>query len=79
MATADVIVFEKAGGGGQMSTRYSDSFECNHGAQFFTVKTEAFQSFLAPFIDPGIVVNPIGAGLIVWWEATASPSAVCRV
>lgn len=55
-AYAEVIVFEKARGvGGRMSTRYADPFIFDHGAQYFTARTDAFQSFLKPYMDEGIV------------------------
>jgi predicted NAD/FAD-dependent oxidoreductase len=55
---ADVTVFEKSrGSGGRMATRYADDFEFDHGAQFFTVRTDAFRTFLQPLIDGGVVVN----------------------
>ena len=37
---ANVKVFEKSRGfGGRVATRYSEDFEFDHGAQFFTIKT----------------------------------------
>ena len=55
---AKVTVFEKARGvSGRMSTRYADPYQFDHGAQFFTAKTEAFQAFLEPLIAQGIVAR----------------------
>ncbi|MBY0406752.1 MAG: FAD-dependent oxidoreductase [Rickettsiales bacterium] len=55
-ALGEVTVFEKARGvGGRMSTRYADPFYFDHGAQFFTARTEAFQDFLAPYLRAGVV------------------------
>lgn len=55
---ADVTVFDKSRGvGGRMATRYAEEFEFDHGAQFFTARTEAFRSFLQPLIVDGAVVN----------------------
>lgn len=55
-AHAEVTVFEKARGvGGRMSTRYADPFYFDHGAQFFTARTAAFQKFLTPLIANGVV------------------------
>lgn len=52
----DVTIFEKARGmGGRMATRYTPSFEFDHGAQFFTVRDPAFQDFLAPYMLEQIV------------------------
>jgi len=55
---AEVVVFEKARGvGGRMSTRYADPFYFDHGTQFFTARTSAFQAFLAPYIAQGVVAE----------------------
>lgn len=44
---ADVTVFEKSRGvGGRLSARRHDESVFNHGAQFFTARSEAFQSCL---------------------------------
>ena len=44
---AQVTVFEKSRGfGGRMSTRTRDDFEFDHGAQYFTVKSNEFNDFL---------------------------------
>jgi len=53
---AHVQLFEKARGvGGRMSTRYADPFYFDHGTQFFTARSKAFKSFLAPLIADGLV------------------------
>ena len=53
---ANVTIFEKARGvGGRMSTRRTEHFNFDHGAQFFTAKTKEFQSFLDPIIKQDIV------------------------
>ncbi|MGB5579269.1 MAG: FAD-dependent oxidoreductase [Woeseia sp.] len=53
-----VTVFEKARGvGGRMATRYAGEYRFDHGAQFFTARSRAFQNFLQPFIDSGVVTN----------------------
>ncbi len=55
---ADITVFEKSRGiGGRMATRYSQDYEFDHGAQYFTAKGEAFQKFLDSFIKQGAVKN----------------------
>ena len=55
---ADVTVFEKSrGAGGRMATRYAGDFEFDHGAQFFTARTEGFRTFLQPLIDEGVVAD----------------------
>lgn len=52
---ADVRVFEKSWrAGGRMTTR-TGAHEFDHGAQYFTARTSAFNSFLAPFIEQGII------------------------
>lgn len=57
-AFGDVTVFEKSRGpGGRMSTRYADAFEFDHGAQYFTARSTAFQAFLQPLIDAGEVAT----------------------
>ena len=51
------VIFEKSRGvGGRMSTRHTDDFQFDHGAQFFTARTKPFQQFLAPFIARETVV-----------------------
>ncbi|MFT2092413.1 NAD(P)/FAD-dependent oxidoreductase [Paraglaciecola sp. 2405UD69-4] len=53
---AETTIFEKSrGAGGRMSTRYTDDYQFDHGAQFFTARSKSFQQFLAPFRDSGIV------------------------
>lgn len=53
---ANVTVFEKSRGvGGRMSTRRVGSFSFDHGAQYFTARTQAFRRFLQPLFDEGIV------------------------
>jgi renalase len=53
---ADIDVFEKSRGlGGRLSTRYADPFQFDHGAQFFTAKTPAFQQWLKPLQEAGVV------------------------
>jgi len=52
----EVSVFEKARGvGGRMATRRADELQFDHGAQFFTARSDEFKAFLAPFIKDGIV------------------------
>lgn len=51
-----VTLFEKSRGvGGRLATRYAEPYQFDHGAQFYLAKTEAFQQFLEPFIQQGIV------------------------
>jgi len=53
---ANVKIFEKSKGfGGRIATHYSEDFEFDHGAQFFTIKTDKFKKFMQPLINKGIV------------------------
>ena len=55
---ADITLFEKSRGvSGRMTTRYADPYQFDHGAQYFTARSEAFKEFLAPFIEAGVVVE----------------------
>jgi predicted NAD/FAD-dependent oxidoreductase len=57
----DVAVFEKARGvGGRIATRYAGAYEFDHGAQFFTARSEEFQAFLKPLLEKGVIA-PWGA------------------
>lgn len=52
----DIHIFEKARGvGGRMSTRYTDNYSFDHGAQCFTIRTQEFEDFLTPFIENSTV------------------------
>jgi predicted NAD/FAD-dependent oxidoreductase len=43
----DVVHFEKSRGvGGRMATRYTATHSFDHGAQFFTLRTNSFRDFL---------------------------------
>jgi len=54
----EVVVFEKSRGvGGRLATRRADPFEFDHGAQFFTARTETFCAFLEPLIEAGVVAE----------------------
>jgi renalase len=67
-----VRVFEKSRGvGGRMSTRRSDDFVFDHGTQFFTARTPAFQAFLQPFLDNGVVSE--WSGKLVYLEEGKKP------
>lgn len=53
---ADVVVFEKSRGyGGRMSTRTLGDYEFDHGAQYFTAKTEEFKYFTESLRINGVV------------------------
>ena len=54
----DVVLHDKSRGvGGRLATRYTDHTEFDHGAQFFTARTPAFQAFLAPHLETGLVAE----------------------
>ncbi len=90
---ADVTIFEKARGvGGRMSTRYAEPFYFDHGAQFFTARTEAFQKFIAPLIADGVIAEWVGKIAVLsadnkhsdslWFEshyvATPQMNSLCK-
>jgi len=53
---AQIILFEKSRGvSGRMSTRQAHSYFFDHGAQYFTVRTEVFRDFIRPLKNQGIV------------------------
>ena len=53
---AQISVFEKSRGvGGRMSNRRTHGFQFDHGAQYFTARSESFKTFLEPFLHAGIV------------------------
>lgn len=53
---AEVTLLEKSRGpGGRMATRRAGPFEFDHGAQYFTVRSERFRSELEPFLASGLV------------------------
>ena len=55
---ADITLFEKARGvSGRMSTRMADPYLFDHGAQYFTVRTDAFRSFVHPLLEAGVVAR----------------------
>jgi predicted NAD/FAD-dependent oxidoreductase len=40
-----------------MATRYGGGFEFDHGAQFFTARSDAFAAFLAPLVAGGAIAS----------------------
>lgn len=65
---ADVVVFEKARGvGGRMSTRYAEPFYFDHGTQFFTARSKAFQDYIAPLITKGLIAE--WKGKVITYQA----------
>jgi renalase len=54
----NVVIFEKSRGvGGRMATRRGGRFEFDHGAQFFTARSDAFQAFIDPLLSAGVVAD----------------------
>lgn len=52
----EITIFEKSRGvGGRISTRRSGSYEFDHGAQYFTVRTKEFQNFIEPLMHYKII------------------------
>ena len=52
----NVTLFEKSRGvGGRMALRRSGPYEFDHGAQFFTAKSEDFKNFIAPLIKENVI------------------------
>lgn len=52
----DVYLFDKAHrAGGRLASRSASPFQFDHGAQFFTVKTQRFTDFIQPFIEQKII------------------------
>ena len=87
---AEVEVFEKSRGyGGRMATRSVEPYQFDHGAQFFTARSEAFKAFLQTHIERGHVARwdasfvEIDAGRIVsqrcWAEGPAHYVAAPRM
>ena len=55
---ADITLFEKARGvSGRMSTRMAGPYLFDHGAQYFTVRTDAFRSFVHPLLEAGVIAR----------------------
>ena len=53
-----MTIFEKSRSvGGRIATRYTGGCEFDHGAQFFTARSAAFQAFLQPLIEQQVVAN----------------------
>lgn len=51
-----ISLYDKSRGvGGRMSTRYSNQYEFDHGAPFFTCRSKPFKQFLTPFLETGEV------------------------
>lgn len=54
---AEVTVFDKSRGvGGRMSTRYAGDWEFDHGAQFFTLRSDDVSAFLNAQLETEVIV-----------------------
>jgi renalase len=54
----NVTVFDKSRGiGGRMSTRRGDGWQCDHGAQYFTAKSDAFAEQVQQWAQAGVVAE----------------------
>ena len=52
----DVVLFDKGRSpGGRLATRRIGDARLDHGAQFFTVRTEAFGAHVREWVDAGVV------------------------
>ena len=52
----EVTVFDKSRGvGGRMATRRAEPYVFDHGAPFFTARSESFKAFLEPMLASGVV------------------------
>ena len=55
---AEITLFEKSRGvSGRLATRCLGEYEFDHGAQFFTSRSKAFEQFIAPFVEQGIIAE----------------------
>ncbi len=53
---AEVTIFEKSRGvGGRMATRRNGPHAFDHGAQYFTIRSQEFKAFIQPLIESGII------------------------
>lgn len=53
---ADIHLFDKAQrAGGRLASRSAGAFLFDHGAQFFTVKTQRFAEFIQPLIEQRVI------------------------
>jgi len=53
-----VVCFDKSRGvGGRMSLRRQDRFEFDHGAQYFTAKSEIFKGQIGSWIQAGVIAE----------------------
>ena len=54
----NITIFDKSRGvGGRVATRRASPYSFDHGAQFFTVRSKEFKSFLRPMLDLDVVTE----------------------
>jgi predicted NAD/FAD-dependent oxidoreductase len=69
-----VTVFEKSrGAGGRIATRRTDGFAFDHGAPYFTARSDTFRAFLAPLIARGVVAEWQGRFARIGADGVAVP------
>lgn len=52
----NLTLFEKSrGAGGRMASKISEDFSFDYGAQFFTVRNPAFDTFIQPYLEAKII------------------------
>jgi len=52
----DVTVIDKASGvGGRMATRHMEGYVFDHGAQFFTARSDGFKTYVNEWLEKGII------------------------
>lgn len=53
---ADITIFEKSRGvSGRLSTRRAEPYHFDHGAQYFSARTDQFKDFIQPLIHSGVI------------------------
>lgn len=84
------VVFEKSRGpGGRMSTRRQEGYRFDHGAQYFTVKSEAFEEAVDSWLEAGVAAPWNGKVVAIEgnnyrekvsrrWVGTPGMSSICK-
>ncbi len=74
---ADVVLLDKGpGAGGRLATRRVEGATFDHGAQFFTVRSEDFAHLVEGWRDAGVALRAWSHGLPRAPSAVAGPEAV---
>lgn len=78
-AGVSTSIFEKSrGAGGRMSTRRTDDLHFDHGAQYFTVHSSAFDARVRSWLDEGVVAPWQGRLVGLPRPYSRTPTAVDR-